>query len=216
METSELITKIDELIKLYPSDSAENKSVTKAQYYTLVKQFIYNYFGQDTEFYKALNQDHHRTGDKNRSQYQEALTAWEILLSIRSYISLNLDFRQTEKFRIGIDLISDFMIQAHGLLKDKKYHPAAAAILMGAALEEFLKKLAEKHKIEIDYTKDTISTVSEKLRKLEILNKQDMKDITSWSGIRNDATHGNFSEIDDRKRIKITIEAIDLFMRKYS
>ena len=47
-----------------------------------------------------------------------------------------------------------------------------------------------------------------------IITKHDIKDITSWAGIRNDATHGNFEEVNDRKRILNAIEGVNLFMRK--
>lgn len=60
----------------------------------------------------------------------------------------------------------------------------------------------------------TIDPISKKLYDEKILTKQDIKDITSWAGIRNDATHGNFDEVNDRKRVVNAIEGINLFMRK--
>ena len=88
------------------------------------------------------------------------------------------------------------------------------AILMGAALEEYLKKLAEKNNIDISDIKQTIEPISNKLYKENIISKKDLKDISSWAGIRNDATHVNFEEINDRKRVANAIEGVNLFMRK--
>jgi hypothetical protein len=85
---------------------------------------------------------------------------------------------------------------------------------MGAALEEYLKKLAEKNNIDISDIKQTIEPISNKLYKENIISKKDLKDISSWAGIRNDATHVNFEEINDRKRVANAIEGVNLFMRK--
>lgn len=84
---------------------------------------------------------------------------------------------------------------------------------MGATLEELLKKIASENNIEID-EKSSIDAVSKKLYEVDIVTKQDVKDITSWAGIRNDATHGNFDVVNDRKRILNAIEGVNLFMRK--
>lgn len=43
-----------------------------------------------------------------------------------------------------------------------------------------------------------------------------MKDITSWIGTRNDAAHGNWNYVEDRNRIKLMLEDVNLFLRKYS
>jgi hypothetical protein len=41
--------------------------------------------------------------------------------------------------RAQLDVVSDILGQANLLLEDDRYHPAAAAILIGASLEEFLR-----------------------------------------------------------------------------
>lgn len=53
------------------------------------------------------------------------------------------------------------------------------------------------------------------LREDGLITKQDIKDITSWAGIRNHAAHGEWDEVDDKKRIAVMLEGINLFMRKY-
>jgi hypothetical protein len=149
------------------------------------------------------------------SETKKACTAKEVLKALSDYLELNLDIDKTEKYNIKVDIISDFITQAIELASDKKYHPAAASILMGASLEEFLKKLAEVKEIHLTEIKLTIDPIAKKLYEANIISKQDLKDITSWAGIRNDATHGNFEEVNDRKRIQNAIEGMNLFMRKY-
>ena len=43
-----------------------------------------------------------------------------------------------------IDVVSDFLDQANSLLNSKDVHPAAPAVIIGAALEEFLRNWIEE------------------------------------------------------------------------
>lgn len=214
MDTTQLIQKIKELEKILPADGNKWSNYLCHSFFITTIQFVRNYIGQDTEFYKTLNE-----ASKDRSTNSETKKAWtakEVLKSLSDYLELNLDIDKTEKYHIKVDIISDFITQAIELASDKKFHPAAASILMGASLEEFLKKLAEVKEVDLTEIKLTIDPISKKLYEDNIISKQDLKDITSWAGIRNDATHGNFEEVNDRKRIQNAIEGINLFMRKYN
>ena len=42
----------------------------------------------------------------------------------------------------------------------------------------------------------------------------DIKDITSWAGIRNHAAHGEWDHVSDRARVRLMLEGINLFMRQ--
>lgn len=211
MTKQEIIEKTKELEKLLPQDNWTD-SLCQSFYITTI-QFVKTYIGVDTLFYENLRQEF-----STRSSYAEssrAIVAKQVLSSIRDYLTLNLEISKSENYNIKIDVISDFLIQCINLANDKKFHPAAAAILLGATLEEFLKKLAEENKIDIIENK-TIDPVSKALYSNNIITKQDIKDITSWAGLRNDATHGNFDDVNDRKRVLNAIEGVNLFMRKYN
>ncbi|ASW75972.1 hypothetical protein IQ37_17260 [Chryseobacterium piperi] len=214
MNTDELIVKIQEIDNILPKNSKEWTNSICYSFFITTIQFVKNYVGENTEFYKALYE-----ANKNQYTDSENKKAWiakEVLKSLKDYLNLDLDLFASEKYNIKIDIISDFMRQAIDLANDKKFHPAASAILMGASLEEYLKELAEKEKVNLDGIKMTIDPISKKIYEEEIINKQDLKDITSWAGIRNEATHGNFDEVNDRKRILNAIEGVNLFMRKYN
>ena len=45
--------------------------------------------------------------------------------------------------------------------------------------------------------------------------KQDIKDITAWAGIRNDAAHGYWEKVESKENISLMLQGINLFMRKY-
>lgn len=213
METNELIERIEKIEKIIPSDTNQWTYFICHSFFITTIQFIKHYVGEDTEFYKALNDYSKKYG--SGVETDKAWAAKKVLKALKDYLTLNLELHKTEKYNIKIDIISDFMIQAIELSSNKKFHPAAAGILMGASLEEFLKKLAEEKQIDLTEIKPTIDPISKALYGERIISKQDLKDITSWAGIRNDATHGNFEEVNDRNRILNAIEGVNLFMRKY-
>lgn len=214
METADLIQKINEIEAILPSESKNWTYYSNHAFFITTMQFIRNYIGEDTEFYKTLSD--YATLKSNSSENDKVWAAKKVLKALKDYLLLNLDIHKTEKYNIKVDIISDFLSQAIELANDKKFHPAASAILMGASLEEFLKKLAEQKQIDLQGLKLTIDPISKKLYDEKVINKQDLKDITSWAGIRNDATHGNFEEVNDRKRIQNSLEGVNLFMRKYN
>lgn len=213
METSELISKIEEIEKILHPDSKQWTYLDCHSFFITTIQFVKIYIGTDTEFYFALNE--YTKSQATGHEETKATAARKVLKSIKDYLRLNLDLDKTEKYNIKIDIISDFMCQAIELSANEKFHPAAAGILMGASLEEFLKKLAEEKQINLDGIKQTIDPISKKLYESQIISKQDLKDITSWAGIRNSATHGNFDEVNDRQRVLNAIEGVNLFMRKF-
>jgi len=114
-----------------------------------------------------------------------------------------------------IDVVSDFLEQAHVLLDSNDVHPAAPTVIVGAALEEFLRHWIEETDLDLRGEKPSLDSYKNVLRKAELITKQDSKDITAWAGLRNHAAHGEWDEVSDRNRITIMLEGVNLFMRKY-
>ena len=94
-------------------------------------------------------------------------------------------------------------------------HPAAPAALIGASLEEFLRNLVDAHGFLEKISKPGIDAYAKTLKTNDLINAQDMKDITSWAGIRNSAAHGKFEDLS-KDQINLMLQGINLFMRKYS
>lgn len=142
MEITDLITKIEEIEKLcsYEDHMKDEKANT---FYLLSLQFVRNYIGIDTEFYNALKKYPKRYADES---YEKNIVTNSVLSSIKEYLNLNLELGKSHTYNIKVDIISDFLNQAINLANDKKFHPAAAAILLGASLEEFLKQISEEKK----------------------------------------------------------------------
>ncbi|MCH7564878.1 MAG: hypothetical protein IH968_13760 [Gemmatimonadetes bacterium] len=114
-----------------------------------------------------------------------------------------------------IDVVSDFLDQAQQLLDDKKVHPASPAVLVGAALEEFLRNWVEEQGLPLGGKNRGIDAYATTLRKADLISKQDVKDITSWGGTRNHAAHGEWDQVSDPARVRLMLEGVNLFMRKY-
>ncbi|MFH0965954.1 MAG: hypothetical protein V2A58_18295 [Planctomycetota bacterium] len=137
-----------------------------------------------------------------------------ILASFIEYVRAGLATGISPERRAELDVVSDILGQAHSLLEDDRYHPAAAAILIGASLEEFLRTWVEAEGLSIGSSKPSIDAYSKALRAAELISKQDTKDITSWGGLRNHAAHGNWDEVSDRAHIRLMLEGVNLFMRQ--
>jgi hypothetical protein len=113
---------------------------------------------------------------------------------------------------VRVEASNDIMEQVQRLLDDRRVHPAAPAVLAGAALEEFLRSLIEAHSVTVR-GKPSIDAYAKALKAAEVLTTQDMKDITSWGGVRNAAAHGRFDEVSV-EHVRVTVAHINLFMRE--
>ena len=172
-----------------------------------VCEFLRNYAGPKSAF---LEQAEAVRG------FPESLvpTLISILLSFIEYLEAGLATGVSPERQAQLDVVSDLLGQAGSLLEDAKYHPAAAAILLGACLEEFLRTWVEAESLSIGKSKPGIDAYSKVLRGADLISKQDMKDITSWAGVRNHAAHGEWDQVSDRNRIRLALEGVNLFMRQ--
>ena len=175
------------------------------------REFLRIYAGEDSSFYKTLAQLKSSAYDSSKtSRVNGVLTTFVDFVNNDLLRSISLERE------IQIDTVSDYLEQAEKLLNDKKVHPAAPAVIIGASLEEFLRNWLEDSGFDISTIKNSLDAYSTELRRQEKITKQDLKDIISWGGTRNDAAHGHWESVEDRKRIKLMLEGVNLFMRKYS
>ncbi|OLS24685.1 MAG: hypothetical protein HeimC2_21660 [Candidatus Heimdallarchaeota archaeon LC_2] len=119
---------------------------------------------------------------------------------------------------VHANVFSDFLEMADHL-SDEGYK-APAAVVAGSTLETHIKKLAEKHEIDLEFKdkkgkliQKSIDTLSSALVKLEVFTKNEKKQITAWYGIRNSSAHGknDFSI----KEVKLMIEWIRHFISRF-
>ena len=109
---------------------------------------------------------------------------------------------------IAAELLGDFIEQAEVLL-DAGYHVPAAS-LVGAVLEDALRKLCQKHSLPIpDSTK--IDRLNADLARASVYDKLVQKRITALADIRNRADHGHFD-----KFTKADVEDMVKWVRNFS
>jgi hypothetical protein len=180
-------------------------------YYSEALEFFRIYVGTKSSFYKQLLTLPNKVNPDYLSKH-----TFSILYGYINYTKDGLETGVSFEVQIQIDTISDYLQQATFILEDKKIHPAAACIIIGASLEEFLRSFVESENIEIDSDRRGIDEYSKKLRVQELITKQDYKDITSWAGLRNDAAHGHWEKVEDREKIIIMLSGVNLFIRAYT
>jgi hypothetical protein len=71
--------------------------------------------------------------------------------------------------------------QANTVLEDNDLHPAAATMLIGAALEEFLRTWVESANLSLGNAKPGLDNYCKCLRRADLISKQDGKDILGWN-----------------------------------
>ncbi len=172
-------------------------------------EFLRNYAGPKSSFLESMLE---MRGYAN--EYGAAVAA-NILQSFIDYVKSGLQGEISPERRAQLDTVSDFLGQANQLLETKEVHPAAPAVLVGAALEEFLRTWAEAQGLSIGDRRPSLDAYATVLREADLITKQDAKDITAWAGIRNHAAHGEWEEVNDKKRVLLMLEGVNLFMRKY-
>ena len=178
--------------------------------YVQACEFLRIVAGDKSSFFKELEAISGTRSD------QRARGTASIIQSFIDYVNAGLHQAISIQRQAQIDVVSDLLEQAQSLLDDKKVHPAAPIVLIGASLEESLRNWVEEKALSLGNKKPSLDSYCKCLREAEEITKQDVKDITSWGGFRNSAAHGKWGEVEDRERARLMLEGVNLFMRKYS
>lgn len=204
MNTEELITQARRIV-----DIPRERPI---QLLSEASEFLRAYAGEGSDFYRQISALDHRIDREveivNKSK--------QILNAFIRYVENGLLGGRSIVRKAQLEVVSDFLAQAQSLLITKEIHPAAAAVLIGASLEEFLRNWVDELGLWMEGDKTGIDAYARKLRQEDILTAQDMKDITAWAGLRNLAAHGDWGQVADEFRVHLMLEGVNLFMRKYS
>lgn len=209
MQTEQIVAHAKELIA--KASSLDSKDYAKFRgVHAQVANFLLNFAGKSSPFLVHLES---KTLPSDRAVAGQYLA--EILGAYIESLEAGFIKGLSPKRQAEIDVTSDFLEQAQGLLKSNKIHPAAPAVLIGATLEEFLRNWVEDIGLSLGGKKPSIDAYCSTLREAELITKQDAKDIASWSGIRNHAAHGEWAELGGTERVRLMLDGVNLFMRKY-
>ena len=197
------------------SDDFRSCGSNSARFYGLIskaKEFLRVYAGPKSEFFTGLD-----IAEKRYSHTEDKAPALaEVLKAYVSYIEDGLLTGISPERKAQLDVVSDFLEQAVRLLEDNSVHPAVPAVIIGATLEEYLRSWVEAENLSLGNRKPSIDAYATTLKTAELITKQDVKDITSWAGLRNYAAHGEWNKVESREYIRLVLEGVNLFMRKYS
>jgi hypothetical protein len=110
------------------------------------------------------------------------------------------------------EVFTDFLDMADHFLS-AGYHPAAAASIGGAVLEDCLRRLHLKH-IGPWQADSSISKLNDGLKKGDVYGQAVWRQIQVWSDIRNNADHGHFDKVD-AGQVKHMISGIRDFIARH-
>ena len=112
---------------------------------------------------------------------------------------------------IQAEIFADFLDMAEHLHREN--YKDASAVLLGAVLEDSLRKIADTNGVDTLNSKGkplTIDPLNAALAKKDVYNALVQKQITSWANLRNDAAHGHFDKYDSDQ-----VQQMLLFVQKF-
>lgn len=112
---------------------------------------------------------------------------------------------------IQAEVFADFLEMAEHLLGEG--YKDAAAVLLGAVLEDSLRKIADTNGVDVlgpNGKPLTLDSLNVSLSKKGVYGPLVQKQITSWANLRNDAAHGHFSKYDSAQ-----VQQMLLFVKKF-
>ena len=115
---------------------------------------------------------------------------------------------------VRTEVFGDFLEMADHLLVNGYKDPAA--VVVGAVLEEHIRRLCVLHSIAISEKGKprTADSLNIDLASKTIYSKLDQKSITAWQDLRNKAAHGQFSAYGDAQ-VDLMLKGVREFISRY-
>ena len=112
---------------------------------------------------------------------------------------------------VSADIFNDFLEMAEYLLAQG--YKDASASLVGAVLEDGLRRICSTHGVTLS-SKEDISSLNKKLADANVYNRLLQKKIQVWNDIRNNADHGKFGEYKGND-VKEMAKGVREFLEQY-
>lgn len=114
---------------------------------------------------------------------------------------------------IHADLFSNFIEMAEYLLSEGYKDPAA--VIIGSTLEEHLRQLCVKNGLPTTSggKPKKAGQLNADLANASVYSRLDLKSITSWLDLRNNAAHGKYGEYT-KEQVQLMIQSIQDFMTR--
>jgi hypothetical protein len=216
-----LIAAIDELVSIAErlsrdaSRSSSSLGPERVEELTAVTsrsgQLIRRLFGQDSHYnhslLKVLNTQNFSSMHSNYFRHISELVG--ILKAVQHDMKSGMlsDFRKL----LQGEIFADFLDMAEHLLNEG--YKDAAAVILGAVLEDSLRKLSIGRGLPTTLANGkslTIEPLNVALAKDGAYGPLVQKQVTTWANLRNDAAHGHFSKYDAEQ-----VKQMLLFVQKF-
>jgi len=148
-----------------------------------VLSFLKAVFGDNSTHFQEFQQR------CRHSSYDDALEGQSILKAAKE--DMEGGYLKKLEDLVAADIFTDFLEMAEYLLEHEYKDPAAS--LIGAVLEDGLRKIAKKNDITLKI-KENISSLNQKIADAKIYNRLVHKQVEVWNEIRDNADHAKFSE----------------------
>lgn len=154
--------------------------------------FIGNLMGVDSVYYKEFS----NTVFTDSAKF--LLSGIQILKEIKEDVKTGWVVKYKEI--VSAEIFSDFLEMAEHLLAEGYKDPAA--VMIGSVLEEHLRQLCNKNGVEIFILKDgkevpkKADVINADLKKENVYNLLEQKQITALLDLRNNAAHGKYDQYD--------------------
>ncbi len=167
---------------LMAADSVPDEPYTKWR--TQIRALHASTFGASTVYAQNV---------ENVKQTGYAHEVEEVLGCLSAFAEdLEAGYLRHYKDLVVAEVFSDFLEMAEHLLTGHYFQPAAS--LIGAVLEDDLRRRCDARGLTYDRKRDGLDALSKKLVTAGEFNALMKKKIDTWAKIRNDADHGNFAE----------------------
>lgn len=209
----EAVRHLDDVVAHYESINEYPNSVTDeevTEIYVRLRAALTRLAPVDSDYVRVANEVISNT---------ESSTGWKAQQLYAVARSLKRDFKNqfvaaTFAALVRADLFDDFLEMAEHLLSAGYKDPSA--VIIGAVLEEHLRRLCSLHGIAvIDNGKARkAESLNADLASKAIYSKLDQKSITAWQDLRNKAAHGQFNGYTD-DQVDLMLKGVRDFVSRY-
>lgn len=216
---------IDELVKIgeriiasalsLRSSMAGNELAEATAWVTRLGQMIRKLYGTDSQLFTNYN------NALNTNNFYSIHSNWNAhisqMLGIANTIKHEFEKGLLSNIRalLQADIFADFLEMGEYLLNEGYKDPAA--VIIGAVLEDSLRKLCDKNGIATTKNNGkplTIEPLNTALANSNVYSKLVQKQITSWAHVRNKAAHSEYNEYD-HKQVKMMLLFVQNFADQY-
>ena len=165
--------------------------------------FLNNVFGDGSIYFKRFE----RTC--GWSYFEDALQGQSFLKAAKEDIEGG--YLKKLETLVAADIFEDFLEMAEHLVEQGYKDPSA--MLVGAVLEDGLRKIAKNSDITLK-SKEDVGSLNQKIAGAQIYNRLIQKKVHVWNEIRNKADHAEFDKytLDD---VKEMLKGVRDFLGEY-